>query len=704
MTIPILTRARAAVAAGRAAEAESLYRQALAGPEAAAACRGLADLLALQNRLEEAASLYERARAQAPLDGPGWLALSLVHVALGREAEALAAAEHAAALLPADATAWATVAERRRRAGRMAEAGAAYAHLAAVPGVPASLAADAENGLAMVARHDGRAKAAEAHWRRAITLDPTFAGAYANLGNLLLNQRNLPRALSALRRCLELDPTQGSARMDLALVLKGLGRGDEAEAALRQVLAEAGANQRLANDAGFNLARLLLLRGPGDEAWTLNESRWKASSFPSVRRSFPVPVWRGDNLLGRTLLLWGEQGLGDEIMFASQVPDLAAGLSEAVRAAGTAILLECDARLVPLFARSFAPVTVVGRPPQGPGEDQADHRTRTATAQLPTGSLARYCRPHLSSFRGARPYLTPDPDRTAFWSGRVGALGPGLKVGICWTSGLITADRAASYGGLEDWMPLAKVPGIHLINLQYNRDAVVEELSRAQSRGLALTDWHDLDLKNDLDGTAALISALDLVVTAPTSIGELAAALGVPTWRLSNPRDDWSALGTAVRPWFPAMRVIPPIGGETLAVTLRRVAGELRRLAAPVDAPVPAPTLAQALALHQNGQVAQAEAAYRRLLTDARDQTRGDTLHLLGLLLHQTGRTAEAEPLLREVLQAEPGFFEAWNSLGAVLLALGRRDEAADAWRAALRLNPGYDKAAANLGRLMSGP
>ncbi|ASG22701.1 tetratricopeptide repeat protein [Nitrospirillum viridazoti] len=678
MTTPLLGRAQAALAAGRMADAATLYREVV---------------------------------ARWPHDGAGWLALSVAAAALGQADDALAAAEQAAFLLPAYAPAWANVAEQRRQAGRMEEAGTAYAHLAALPSLPADLAADAENGLALVARHNGQPLVAEAHWRRAIALDPTFAGAYANLGKMLFDQQAMHAARAALRQAVSLDPANGGTRMNLALAHKALEQQAVAVDELRRLLAQPGTSEQLAHDARYNLARLLLLRGPGAEAWTLHESRWKVSHFPSVRRSFPVPVWQGDSLLGRRLLLWGEQGLGDEILFASQVPDLAAGLSDAVRAAGTDILLECDERLVSLFARSFAPITVVGRPAavarSGSRDTSADPRTATATTQLPTGSLARYCRPTLASFQAARPFLKPDPERSTLWAGRVAALGPGLKVGLCWTSGLLTAERAISYTTLADWLPLAQVPGIHLVSLQYNRDIAAIEIPQARARGLDIADWPDLDQRDDLEGAAALISTLDLVLTAPTSVGEIAAGLGVPTWRISTPSQDWSGLGTMVRPWYPAMRIFPaPREEETLADVIQRMVHALAALAVGPAAASPPPTLPTtlngALALHQAGRRDEAEAAYRRLLADgpADAQARGDTLHLLGLLLHQTGRSEEAEPLLRQVLAAEPGFFEAWNSLGAVLLALGRRAEAADAWRTALRLNPGYDKAAANLGRL----
>ncbi|MDE1146198.1 MAG: tetratricopeptide repeat protein [Azospirillaceae bacterium] len=580
----------------------------------------------------------------------------------------------------------------------MDEAGVAYAHLAAQPGLDATLAADAENGLGLVARHKGQFDEAAAHWHRAATLDPTYVGPWSNLGNMRVGQAQWHAARAALDRALALDPAHGGARMDMALCLRHLGDIDGAEAALRQVLAQTDAKAQLATDARFNLARLLLLRGPSAEAWDLHEARWRASSFPSVRRSFPLPVWQGDSLLGRTLLLWGEQGLGDEILFASQVPDLAAGLSDSVRAAGTRVMLECDARLVPLFARSFPAVTVVGRPKDNDGTDP---RTADATAQLPTGSLARFCRPSLNRFGGARPFLKADPAKVAFWSDRLAALGPGLKVGLCWTSGLITADRAGGYTTLASWLPLARLPGVHLVNLQYNRAAVATEMASAQGVGMVLADWPDLDLRDDLDGVAALIAALDLVVTAATSVGEMAAALGTPTWRLSNPKDDWSALGTRVRPWYPAMRVAAPAPGESAIDIITRLVKELAALATPPNHPA-LPSLADALALHQAGRANEAEAAYRRLLAEGPQAgtERGDALHLLGLLLHQAGRPADAEPLLRQAVTEDFGFAQAWNSLGAVLLALGQRDAAADAWRTALRLEPGYDKPAANLARL----
>jgi hypothetical protein len=139
----------------------------------------------------------------------------------------------------------------------------------------------------------------------------------------------------------------------------------------------------------------------------------------------------------------------------------------------------------------------------------------------------------------------------------------------------MTADRAGAYSRIDQWGPVFAVPGVAFASLQYDGHEAERE-DALRRFGVVLHHWPDLDQRRDLEGVAALMSGLDLVISAPTAVGELAAALGVPVWRIAG-AGDWSALGTAVRPWFSSMAPTGHAGDHDGA--LAAVAQRLRRLA-----------------------------------------------------------------------------------------------------------------------------
>lgn len=547
-----------------------------------AATMGDAHRLAAAGRLDDAVAAYRAALATPARagDAQGWLALALCLRALGLHADALAPLERALELRPDDASIALNLADCLATSGQSARAHTAYQGMLDNPTAPADLRAQAACGLAQLALDHDDPALARGCALQATTLAPDLPLAWHLLGVARVELGDGAGAEAALRRALSMQPAgpdADAARIPLALARKRQGDLAGAAALLRDVLTRRPDDA----DARFNLARVALEAGDLAQGWPAYEARWAASAFPSVRRAFALPVWRGESLWGRGLLLWGEQGLGDEILFAGVLPDLLANLDAAAIAAGTRVMVECDARLVPLLARALPQAAIF------PRQDPPHPALAAAMArgvlhyQMPLGSLARYCRPTLAHFANARPWLRPDPTLAAHWRQRLAALDgpaapapPTLKVGVCWTSGLLTAARGL-YPTPQDLLALAAVPGVRLINLQYNSREPAVAAALAAS-GLPLADWPDLDQRDDLDAVAALIANLDLVITAPTSVGELAASLGVPVWRLSGP-GDWSRLGTNARPWYPAMRTVPTPNGPGPA--LAALATDLRRLA-----------------------------------------------------------------------------------------------------------------------------
>jgi hypothetical protein len=152
----------------------------------------------------------------------------------------------------------------------------------------------------------------------------------------------------------------------------------------------------------------------------------------------------------------------------------------------------------------------------------------------------------------------------------------GMRVGISWRSGMMTAQRAKGYAALDQWGELLQTQGAVFVNLQYDNCALA--LATAEDRfGVRIHQFSDLDLRDDFGATAALISNLDLVVTVGNAVGELAGALGVPVWRLSpSPLPEWTMLGTDRRPWFPSMRVWQAAQLDDWPGLMNRVASELR--------------------------------------------------------------------------------------------------------------------------------
>ncbi|CAO3402158.1 tetratricopeptide repeat protein [Azospirillum palustre] len=533
---------------GRFAKAETLHRQAvaMAPTQPAAWTNGGLTLLRL-GRIKAAIHWHRLAVTLNPALAE---ALGNLGVALQADAAAPEAAtlhRRTVRLRPAQAESWGNLAAALLAARRFAEAANACTRAAAL--APALAGVLTTAGAA--AKGLGRFAEAARQSRRSLRLVPASPKGWSNLGMALAGLGRWDDALHAHRDAMALAPDLPDVLVNHGHTL--LMRGERRLAALL-----ADRTLRLAPgraEARMNRALLRLADGDLDGGWADYAHRFATGD--AVSRRLDIPEWQGEPLIGRRILVWGEQGLGDEILFGTALPDLLAQ-------AGT-VIVECDPRLARLFARAL-PAAEVRAPSADP---------RGADCHAPLGSVAARLRPDLRRFRATSPLLAADPGLAAGWRERLSTLGPGLRVGICWRSSRMTADRAGAYSRITQWSPVFGIRGITFVSLQYDgHDAEREEA--LHRFGTVLHHWPDLDQRNDLDGVAALMSGLDLVISAPTAVGELAAALGVPVWRIAG-AGDWSALGTAVRPWFPTMSLIGRSGDHDAA--LAAVAQRLRRLA-----------------------------------------------------------------------------------------------------------------------------
>ena len=536
-------------AQGKGDEAATAYRAALrARPDYAEAEGNLGAVLRRLGRSAEAEPLLRHALAANPALTEARAALGLALLDLGRAEEGEAALRAVLARRPDHAPAALALAGSLQR--RCENAEPVYRRYLALE--PAD--AEAWNAFGLDLQGADRIDAAAEAFARALRMDPAMAEAMTNLGTVRRLQGRTRESADLQRNALDLRSSYAAAHTNLALALQDLGDEDGAEQEFTRAL-DADPAQALAR---FNRAILRLRQGRLAEGWEDYAARFDSGRLRS-KRPLDIPEWEGADLAGRRLLLWAEQGLGDEFMFGSLLPQAIARYPDAI--------VECEPRLVSLFQRSF-PGTTIRAPSRRPGD---------ADCHLPFGSLPRLMWRTAPVPAPPAGWLKPDPERVAAWRQRLDALGPGLAVGIAWTSQRITTERRQSYTQLEDWLPLLRLTGLHPVSLQY--DGREEEIAAVEDRfGLRIHRWPDLDQIGDLENTAALMANLDLAVTVASSAGEMAAALGVPVWRVG--RRDWTQLGTAVRPWFPTMRCIQPRGDTGIAETISQAAQLVARLSA----------------------------------------------------------------------------------------------------------------------------
>ncbi|NNG02621.1 MAG: tetratricopeptide repeat protein, partial [Inquilinus sp.] len=515
--------------AGRPAEAIEMFRQALVAlPREAQILHNIG--LAYHELADHAAALdsFGACLAADPGFDPALLAIARVHDARRSETAAIDGYRHYLARRPDDADVVLRLVELLQAARRHDEAAQWLELLQALrPDDPVPARA-----MGRLLADRNRIDAAVAAYRAVLDRHPEDSETMLDLAHVDVLTERLDDAADWLDRAAAIDPDSGRLAFLRALVAES--RGDLPAAARHQDDCLA----RLPDDAVMreHRGRLHLALGELEPGFRLYDARYRRSG---TLGGLPAPLWRGEELAGRKLLIAAEQGIGDEIIFGSCLPD-------AIRAAG-ACAIECDERLVPLYRRSF-PGALVHASTKTADKRQAIREYDwlgefgTPDYAIPMGSLARHFRRAIGDFPAPGGYLAADPEAVAGWRRRLDALGPGLKVGLCWRSGLRSPDRTRFYTEIDDWAPLLSMPGIVPVNLQYG-DCATELEHAERVLGTPLHGFADLDLFDDIDGMAAMMRALDVVVSVSTVTPYLAAAVGQTALVASLGRD-WTLLGT----------------------------------------------------------------------------------------------------------------------------------------------------------------
>lgn len=418
----------------------------------------------------------------------------------------------------------------------------------------------ARNALGNLLRIEGKLEQAIEHYRQAIAAAPRFASALSNCALCLQDLGQFDLAREYYLQALDAEPSDPTIATNLAGLLFDLGEFDRAIEFVDGVLAR---DPQLAQ-AHVTKALGLLRRGDFDRGW--QEYEWRDRDAGRTQPSpGQYPLWNGESMRAGALLVCAEQGLGDQIMFASCFGDLSAQVADSI--------IECDPRLSALFARSFPRMRIYPHrkknvePWLGDGIKPA--------AKTWAGSLPVRFRRRREDFSARSPFLRADAAQIAAWRQRLQAQGPGLKVGISWRGGTPATRCATRSTALTDWAPILHLPAVQAVNLQYGNCR--DELARSeQTLGVRIADWSDA--LSNYDQTAALVCALDLIVCVQTSVVHLAGALGRPAWVLVPRIAEWR-YGDAGESmiWYPSVRLFRQ-HGEGWHGTIARIRSELMRL------------------------------------------------------------------------------------------------------------------------------
>jgi tetratricopeptide (TPR) repeat protein len=459
---------------------------------------------------------------------------------LGHSNDAVASYQKAISILPNFATAHNNLGAALRLLGQLEDSkNSLETAIRLEPGM-----ASAHVNLGNIMKDMGRIEEAKASYQSGLHLEPENSDALINLGSLLEEQNHLNEAIKYFREAEAIDPNCEVVHGNMGNALYKLGSLKEAEISYRLALK---LNPQF-KDPEFGLSLTLLSLGHLEEGWTRYEHRYthanmglKQNEIPkTINRAttdFSQPQWDGSSLKEKSIILWGDQGLGDEVRYASIIHDL--------QKTGANITIDCEKRLTDIFARSFPDANVLAAPYDG-----TDIETGQFDYQCPLVGLARFFRNDYKSFAIEPGYLKADPALITFWKEKLANISAHPKVGLSWNYTTNLLGREGLCANIEELAPILKISGIDFVNLQSEESD--KDITEARERfGVEIHSWNDLDNRNDLNGVAALTSCLDLVISFPNFSAEIAGALGVPTLCFVDHKNSFDELGSKDNIWFP---------------------------------------------------------------------------------------------------------------------------------------------------------
>ncbi len=589
---------------GRLAEAEVLYQQILqADPNQPDALHLLGAVAAQTGKFQAAVDFIAQAIAINPNNAAYYSNRGNALQELKQLDAAIASYDMAIDLNPDYAEAFSNRGNALKALNRHEEALASYD--TAIQLYPDY--ADAHYNRGYTLKKLGKLDEAIASYDTAIRINPNHAAAHTNKGNALQETRRLGEAIASYDAAIQIDPHHAEAFSNRGDALKGLGQLDEAivnyDTAIRIKPDFAEAYSNLGNaqkelgqldaaivsydtaikinpnyaEAYWHKSLILLLCGDFENGWKLYEWRWKNEILFGRQALFKQPYLNGSDLKNelrgatsrlsnKKLLVWMEQGIGDEIMFASLLPDLENSLESFV--------VECEERLLPLLQRSFPKISFAPRTEPPAPQLFKD----TVHYQTSIGEFGQCLRSEIKYFPMQRGYLKADSnkfdqifsDYNRRWPGK-------LRVGISWHTS--NAKRGSQRSlPLHKWQPIIGNTDCTFISLQYG-DVDNDLLALKEHSGISVFNDRSVDPIIDMDTFAAQIAALDLVISIDNSTAHLAGALGVPTWMFVPYIPDWRwFLDGDDSPWYGSLKMYRQGEDQDWGPVIDRISQDLEGL------------------------------------------------------------------------------------------------------------------------------
>ncbi len=392
------------------------------------------------------------------------------------------------------------------------------------------------NNLATAMRENGQLDESIQLLQDIIPVYPEFAILWNSIGAGVSFRDGYPAAQVFYEEAYRLDKTVPMFASNLCLVYANLQQYEKAfEFANKTV--------KLAPNSAYSYRALSLsgLRlGKFDETFDALAWHNHPSDPGSVFMPYNIEQWQGQDLKGKTILIGAEQGIGDEILFSCLYPS---AIKQAKK-----VIIGCDKRLVPLFQNSFKEATIL---PYVTGEQDAGYKVRLYEGidideidyMCLYTEFMRYRWRSLDDVPDmSEGFLVPDQKKTDYWKEKLSHLPHNYNIGLCWRSGLKQAKRSMFYAELLEWIPVLKTKNVNFINVQYGDvDNELKEL--LDYHGIVLYNFEELDLKDDFEGSAALMKNLDLVIGPCTTPVAQAAAAGCKCWWVNYNERPWWTFG-----------------------------------------------------------------------------------------------------------------------------------------------------------------
>jgi len=395
---------------------------------------------------------------------------------------------------------------------------------------------------------------------KAVSLNPLSAMAFNNLGTALGDLNMINDAREALITAKALEPIAINSYINLAQIEEKIGNREEAIRLYEDALNFPRITSNESDLIKYYLSYSYLYFGELEKGWKHYDFGFSPLlPVGAVRalRKFHQPKWSGESLEGKKLLVWREQGLGDEVEFSTCFFDL--------DALGVEVIVECESRLVDAFQRSF-PRFIVRR--ESIGLDRFSMQN-DFDLHCPVGSLPGIFRKKITAFQAQPPLFQPIAELKNKFIKRLKCYTNSTIVGISWRSGKLSVHRNDNYTVISDWKALLTQPGYQFVNLQYG-DCEEELQHVEQLFGIKIHRWEDVDLKNDLESVIALCSCLDFVVSVGTAVSSIAPATGIKTYLLSH--RSWIMLGLENRyPWYQCVIPVIPDKNCHIATVIERL-------------------------------------------------------------------------------------------------------------------------------------